>query len=602
MPTPPPIGPTIPNTTPGAVAAANASAAGGRVNGTGGSAAGGGSNGSNGSRLAPAILDRLRLDPAMDVPGMPPLYGQHALPHVMTMQGLVATVSRVYRMDDEALRNSLQNARYMELDVGIRECLEARFRSSALLKWHLEPDDPSSHEQTEFCAHLTKVLKRIPSFMQLRESLLQAVWYGRYGVSCRYGWGEIAGGARCLYPTDWRPVHGDKLVFRLDDGDHTRDSDQVGVRIGYTLGDRIGGYGDRIEISDRGRVYIYTAAERKLLLIHKHQRQDAAFEDLAAAGKIHGTGLRSRIYWEWVQKQETLRWMMEYLERSAFGVGLWYYPEGNDAALSGMQAAAKGQINNFRNQIFVPVPNDGSGNTYGLQHVETGMAGMAQIQELVTKYFGHRIKRLILGQTLTSESEGGGLGSDGIARVHLGTFKDIVCYDSIALAETLTGQLVQRIQEFNFPRAKFRCRFVIETEEVQGEEKLAQAFQAWQMGARISESKILDAIGLAVPGEGDVTLRNPQITAAEAQVQQMATGQPAAGGPAGVAPGHRDGSPQDAVSASLRHALAQSGRLAIAPGWDPQQGQQGAVEGQSGQEQAEQGEQGTAVPTETPRR
>jgi hypothetical protein len=574
----PPIGPAISNVTLGGVAAAS----------------------TNGSRLAPAILDRLRLDPAMDTPGMAPGYGQHPLPHVMTMQGLVATVSRVYRMDDEALRDSLQNARYMELDVGIRECLEARWRSTALLNWHLEPDNPSSTEQVDFCAHFTKILKKIPEFMQFRETLLRATWYGRYAASCRYNWGQLGPTEWALWPHDWRPVHGDKLVFRLDDGDHTRNPQQVGVRIGYTLGDRVGGYGDRIEVSDRGRVYMYTEAERKLLVIHRHQREDAAFEDLAAAGKINGTGLRSRIYWEWVQKQETLRWMMEYLERSAFGVGLWYYPEGNDAAKSAMVEAANKQIQNFRNQIFVPVPNDGSGNTYGLQHVETGMAGMAQIQELVTKYFGHRIKRLILGQTLTSESEGGGLGSDGIARVHLGTFKDIVTYDARNLEETISNQLVGVIKAFNFPRANFGVRFVIETEEIDSDERLQQVQMAWGMGARISEKKVLDAIGLAVPGEDDVTLQNPQIVAAQQQLQaaQMAGPGGMPGGAAAGGVGHRDGTPHDATAAGVRHGLAREGRLQVAPGWDPQQGQQEAGQGAKPQEI---GEQGAAVPTETPR-
>ena len=130
------------------------------INGASSSWTGNGANGQavhpGGMRLAPAILDRMKGDPAIDAPGMPPNYGQHILPHTMTFQGLVSTVSKCYRMDDEALQHSLQNARFMELDVGIRECLEARSRSVALLNWHLEPDDTTSEEQRNFCEECMK--------------------------------------------------------------------------------------------------------------------------------------------------------------------------------------------------------------------------------------------------------------------------------------------------------------------------------------------------------------------------------------------------------------------------------------------------------------
>lgn len=503
-------------------------------------------------RIAPAILDRLRGDPALDAPGMPPNYGEHVLPHAMTMQGLVNSVSRVYRMDDEALRDSLDNARYMELDVGIRECLEARWRSVALLKWHLEPDDPTSEEQKSLCDELTKILKKIPRFMQFRETLCKANWYGRYANSLRYGWSEC-GSQWYLGPTNWRPVHGDKLVFRVDDGDREHDRDQVGIRVGYTTGNRPGGYDDRIEVTDRGRAYFLTPAERKLLVIHKHQIEDAPYEDLQSAGRIHGFGIRSRIYWEWFQKQETLRWMMEYLERSAFGLDLWFYPEGNSAYLAAMKKAANERIANYRNQLFVPVAVDGSANQYGVQHVETGMAGMQQIQDLVTKYFGHRIKRLILGQTLTSESEGGGLGSDGIARVHLATFQEIVLYDATNVEETVTEELVNLIKDWNFPRSShFHVRFVIETDKIDADERMQQIQAAWNIGARISEKAVLDSIGMAIPGEDDRTLMNPQMA------QQ---------GPQSGEPGHlpRDGGLQDRMAADVRQHLAERGELQASP-------------------------------------
>ena len=491
----------------------------------------------SGMRLAPAIAAKLRIDPTTQVPGMPPNYGEHVVPHVMTLQGLVTQISKAYRMDDEALQNSLENARFMELDVGLQECLQARSRSAALLNWHLEPEDPESTEQNAFCEHYTKLLQRIPRFMQYRECLLRAIWFGRYANSMVYGWEQV-GGKMYLVVNKWRPVHGDKLVFRVDDGSPDVDPDQVGIRIGWTMGHRPGGYPD-IEVTDRGRAYFLTPDERKLLIVHKHQLEDADFSDPRSAGRIHGVGIRSRIYWEWMQKQETLRWLMEYLERSAFGLDLWFYPYGNADARNEMVNAANSRISNFRNQIFIPVPADGSTNQYGVQHVETGMAGVEALMNMIERYFGHRAKRLILGQTLTSESEGGGLGSDGIARVHLGTFKDIVTYDAINLQETITTDLIEPGKNFNFRHARhFKVRFVIETEQVDQEERLKQIKEAVEMGVEIGQDFIRKMLKIPVPIPGEKILG-----------QESTNGMPP--GMPGQPGGH-----EDFTSAEMRKALA----------------------------------------------
>lgn len=488
-------------------------------------------------RIPPAVLDKYNPDPAFQAMGAAPNWGQMALPHVMQLQGLVSNISRTYRMSDEALKHSLEDARFMEHDVGITECIQARTRSTALLNWHIEPDDQTSPEQNDLCEELTKILKKCPRFMQVRECLMSACWYGRSAVSFRYGW-EQFGNRMLVAPLQWKPVHGDKLVFRLDDGRPDTDPNQVGIRVGqtYNAAHKIGGRWD-IEQTDRGQAYFLTPWERRLLAIHKHQIQDGAFEEPEDAGRVHGVGIRSLIYWEWFQKIETLRWLMEYLERSAFGIELWFYPQSNPGARTQMEAAAKSRINNFRNIIFVPRPEGSDGNAaqFGVEHIETGMAGVQPIMDMLNQYFGHRIKRLILGQTLTSESEGGGLGSDGIATVHLATFKDIVRYDATNLEETITDDFLKPIKEWNFKRAShFNVRFVIETEEVMADEKLKQAKLLWDMGAGLAEKELMEHVGLSVPGPTDNVLRNPQIQAQQQQVQagEQALHQQRAGGTA----------------------------------------------------------------------
>src|SRR5690606_7306906 len=137
----------------------------------------------------------------------------------------------------------------------------------------------------------------------------------------------------------WRPVNGDKLVFRYDDGSGEFDEDQVGIRVGqgFTEGSQVAKRWkveriNKVAATDQGLAYFLEHWERSLLAIHKHQIEDGAFEAPELAGSIHGVGIRSRIYWMWYQKQETLAWLMEYLERSAFGIEIWSYPAGNPQA------------------------------------------------------------------------------------------------------------------------------------------------------------------------------------------------------------------------------------------------------------------------------
>ena len=105
-----------------------------------------------------------RRDPARDIPGMAPNYGDTLIPHVMTFQGIITSISRVYRASDEALKDSYANARYMLNDLTVLECIEQRIRSTALLGWHLEVDDEKDLVQKVLKENLTALLRRIPKF------------------------------------------------------------------------------------------------------------------------------------------------------------------------------------------------------------------------------------------------------------------------------------------------------------------------------------------------------------------------------------------------------------------------------------------------------
>ena len=461
---------------------------------------------------AKSVARSARKDPSQSVPGMPPNWGDKAIPHVMTFQGILASISRVYRASDEAIKDSFANARYMLNDLTILEVIEQRMRSTALLGWHLEVDNEKDKHQKALKEGLTAILKRIPRFMQYREALLRAIWYGRYAVQHRYEWGQVDGSPRILVK-QWLPVHGDKLAFGYDQGGPLQD--RVGIRVGPALatGDvAVAEWRERsrnkVQPTDYGLAYFLDPWERDLLAIHKHLIEDGEFEEPVNAGRIHGLGIRSRIYWTWYQKQELLAWLMEYLERCSFGMEIWYYPWGNDKARADLRTAAEERIGQGRNIMLVPKPIGEEGMAYGVERIEPGMAGADAVKDILQNYFGHLIKRYVLGQTLTSEAQATGLGS-ALATVHLDTYLQIIKYDAINLEETITTETVDRIKDFNFPElSEIPVRFKIETEVADVEAKLAAWKIAFEMGAKLREKDVMELIGAATPEPGDTVLES----------------------------------------------------------------------------------------------
>jgi hypothetical protein len=112
-----------------------------------------------------------------------------------------------------------------------------------------------------------------------------------------------------------------------------------------------------VEPTDFGLGYFLSPAERRLLLIHKHHVEDATYEDGVRAGSIYGVGIRSVIYWEWRQKQETMAFLMEFLERMAGGILVWKYPQGNPQAHDAAKSAAEGFNSGQQHVLLVPVPS-----------------------------------------------------------------------------------------------------------------------------------------------------------------------------------------------------------------------------------------------------
>ena len=136
--------------------------------------------------------------------------------------------------------------------------------------------------------------------------------YGRYAVQHQFGWQVIKGKRRSVVQA-WQPINGDKLAFRYDDGSGRYLNGQVGIRVyaGGNIPDAIAGARQSEPTADQGNAYFLEPWERGMLAIHRHIIEDGAFKDPLSAGRIHGVGIRDRIYWCWFQKQESMATLME---------------------------------------------------------------------------------------------------------------------------------------------------------------------------------------------------------------------------------------------------------------------------------------------------
>ena len=429
--------------------------------------------------------------PSPDAPmiaAMPAGLGKQAIPQFVTFGQLANYASRTYRWaHDEALKHSYENAKAMRRDPIVMSALRARQMSVAQLSWHIECLNPEDMRQAAAAKLIEDIIKRTPKFQQLKMGLLEGVFYGRYAAQLAYGW-DFSDGQRRMVVKSHKPINGDKLIPRW--------SGQWGILV-HAL------YDGTWDITERGRAHFFTDYEREQVIVHEHEPEDADFFDSQLAGGIHGVGIRSRIYWFWYLKSQTMSFLMDYLERlGAGGITIYYYEHGNDASLAEVKACAEAQFKNHT--ILMPRYRDNSTGGPGIDRIEPSNNGAQLLESLVTQYYEAQIRRYILGQDLTSEAGPG--GTDGVATLHGETYNRIIKYDAENLASTLTEDFVRVLQKYNVPHDIPPLRFVFDVDKVNAGEMLEAANQFYQMGGSIGEDSLRTVIGLPRPKPGEAVL------------------------------------------------------------------------------------------------
>jgi len=422
------------------------------------------------------------------ISSLPAGMGKGAFPHFLSFSELVNFQSRSYRWNhDEALRHSTANALAMRRDPIVMSALRARQIPVSQLSWHIDCQNPEDMRQSAAAKLVTDLIKRTPRLQQMMMCLLEAVFYGRYAIQISYGW-DFSDGKRRMVVKDFKPINGDKMAFRW--------SGNAGILV-HALFE-----GDW-EITERGRTHFFTDYERDQIVIHKHEPEDADFFEASLAGGVHGVGIRSRIYWFWYLRSQTMSFLMDYLERmGAGGLTIAYYEHGNPQSLEDVKSCMENQFKNHT--ILFPRYRDTTTGGPGIERIEPSNNGAQLLESLVTNYFDAQIRRLILGQDLTSQAGPG--GSDGVATLHGETFNRIIKYDAVALQDTLTQDFVRILQKYNVPHDIPPLRFMFDVDKVNAGEMLEAANQFYQMGGSIDEDELRTTIGLSRPKQGGAVL------------------------------------------------------------------------------------------------
>ena len=358
--------------------------------------------------------------------------GGYAIAHHDTFNQLYQTISKTYYSRfDEALKHSRENARVMEADGLIYSLYQRRFIPTCILTGSVRPQDPDNSEQMEIARRLDRMLGKIRQFHFLKRQLNLGNWNGKSGA--QFLWRQVnVDGHPAVIPHRWLPVHGDKILIQWD---HTP---AIVVRAGSESARAH--EADLITAVEYGHaISLRKQYLRDCFAIHQFEPSDRDFlfeGDLA--GQVHGVGLRSRVYWPWYFRTEGHSYLIDALQRvSTNGMLVGYFNSGSGESEERVLEC----LMNLHRDNYAVFPRQNTQGNQDIQHISLGNVAFDVLFKYM-EYMDEVMLLAFLGQTLSSQAGATGLGSK-VAELHADTKSQIIKYDAISLAETITWELLQ---------------------------------------------------------------------------------------------------------------------------------------------------------------
>lgn len=433
----------------------------------------------------------------------PPGFGGDAIPSIQQFVGLFnAGLARVFRNPDEAYITDRIAAESMLHDLAVVEPLNSRMLATALLPYHVEPEDHTDPVQQHVAKRITQVIEDIPEFRKYLLALLWGLWYGSAGVQNVYYY-DFSKGGRLLKVKRWSPVHGDSIRWRWDE------PGKVGIMVTpQPLGE--GTQQISWVSTDTGPCHFLDDSDREQFVIHRHLLTGGTYYEPQKAGLAAGVGIRNYVWWYHRQKIELQAMLAEYLER--WGAGFTYvkYPMGNEKFQT--EAESLAQSIDFSQVATWPILPSGE-DTGGIERIQPESTGIQNFLSILDGYYNKYIRRFITGVDLAADGDVTIIGQDDS---HENSFARIVRLDALNLADTLTDQLVAVIQKWSFPDTvgKFRCRFVLNVNQPSPGEFMQAVKLFYDMGGEIDEDQVRNELRLSKPKPGASTLKQKEQPAA----------------------------------------------------------------------------------------
>ena len=338
-------------------------------------------------------------------------------------------VNGVFYDPDVAFRSNPENALRMLFDPDIFSALQERQLATALLPWSIVPQDEDDPRQQYAAKCLTEILEQTPDLVELFRSLLDAIWFGRAAAYMDYSW-DYTTGRRRMVISRWTPVHSNSLLF-----------DKDGLA-GYKVG--VGNDKSKEFITVEGRGERITEQERGNWLVHSYQKVAGEWRNNFSAAAIFGYGLISRLYPSWLWKQTLYQSLASWNEKFANGFTIYYFEMGNDASYEAMKAAAENQMESCAKLIPRQAGEDAP---EGIEVIDPPAGAETALKLIDNLKEGHRLT--IYGQELTAGSSNGSTLGGTLGESHERTASRYTKYDSLALQESISKELLPQLQHWN---------------------------------------------------------------------------------------------------------------------------------------------------------
>jgi len=360
--------------------------------------------------------------------------------------------------------------------------LQTRYLAVAGEKWEVQPADESARSK-EVAEFVTEALKNC-NFGQAVGEMLQAILYGYYPA-------EVL----------WTQRPDGKIAIAKLRAKHPR-------RFAFTL-------------------------ERELRLLTKAAPRDgeaippAKFLVLTwgDSDNPYGKGLGQRIWWSvWFKKHGIKFWLI-FLDKFSMPTPIGKYPAGStkeqkNTLLEALQA--------IRTETGVTVPEN-----MAIDLLEAARSGSVSYEDMCD-YMDRQTSKAVLGQTLTTEVQG---GSYAASQTHNEVRQEIKEADAGMVAELVNATLVRWLVDFNFAGALYPV-FRYRTEKEQTLKELAERDKilVTEVGVQVDADYWYDTYNLPRPAGGAQVIapaaptpapmfaepQRPQFTPAQQALEDMA--------------------------------------------------------------------------------